>query len=483
MWSVLQVHVAAWGLFEKKDIQTLNRVASARTMDGFKIRAKLALSFPRPVGNAEAEDVMMQYARAFAAVVECELSNGDLPFEEHELLQRITDAVQVLPKKNVKLIGLHVWHKGAISSRSMLAVQPEGKATVPAMQAVSTSQPRERSPSQAAAHSATTLKPEARSNAPESGPRDVGEPPPSMRSAVTVPAPATPGAPRTPTASPQRTPTAPSAGPQRPATAPVTRAPSPAMAAAATAARAVTVANMPAAQMPTAHAPPASVARPPMQHSPPPPAVSGARPMSHTASATSATRVMSGVVPAVEPRIVRTKSGFLVALEQSTADTGDDVGRAMAQPIRDAAAGLLLSTLDALHGTFPDPLSLFDGRVEVELRAALIGEACVCVCYVLYESLTRTSLPQMQGIQVVQSACVHALADKNMPVSEISRYLATESPREEFAARTCALLGTRETPELQQRVDAALRGLRIDVKTCSEQIETRLSRAKAAGGR
>lgn len=180
---------------------------------------------------------------------------------------------------------------------------------------------------------------------------------------------------------------------------------------------------------------------------------------------------------------MRTKSGFLVALEQSPADTGDDVGRAMAQPIRDAAAGLLLSTLDSLHGTFPDPLSLFDGRADGELRRALIGEACVCVCYVLYESLTRTSLPQMQGIQVVQSACVHALADKNMPVSEISRYLATESPREEFAARTCMLLGTRETPELQQRVDAALRSLRIDVKSCSEQIETRLSRAKVAGSR
>jgi hypothetical protein len=454
-------------------------------MDGFKIRAKLALSFPRPVGNAEAEDVMMQYARAFAAAVECELSNGDVPFEEHELHQRITDAVQVLPKKNVKLIGLHVWHKGAISSRSMLAVQPEGKATVPAMQAVSTSQTRERTSSQAAAHTATTLKPEARSGAPDSGSVEVSEPP-SMRGAVTVPAPATPGAPRTPTANPQRAPITPSAGPQRTPTTPAMRAPTPTMtAAAATAARAVTVASMPAAHMPAAHVPAAhvpagNVARPPVQHTPAAPAVSGARPATQ---ATSATRVMSGVVPAVEPRIVRTKSGFLVALEQTAADTGDDVGRAMAQPIRDAAAGLLLSTLDALHGSFPDPLSLFDGRADPELRTALIGEACVCVCYVLYESLTRTSLPQMQGIQVVQSACVHALADKNMPVSEISRYLATESPREEFAARTCALLATRETPELQQRVDAALRGLRIDVKTCSEQIEARLSRARAAGSR
>lgn len=202
-----------------------------------------------------------------------------------------------------------------------------------------------------------------------------------------------------------------------------------------------------------------------------------------TASMPAAARMISGVVPAVEPRILRTKSGFLVALEQTTAETGDDVGKAMAPPIRDAAAGLLLATLDALHGSINDPLSLFDGRADAELRRALIGEACVCVCYILYESLTRTSLPQMQGIQVVQAACVHALADKNMPVSEISRYLATESPREEFTAHVCARLGCRETAELQQRVDTTLRGLRIDVKTCAEQIERRLSRPRAAGGR
>jgi hypothetical protein len=202
-----------------------------------------------------------------------------------------------------------------------------------------------------------------------------------------------------------------------------------------------------------------------------------------TTSMPAAARMISGVVPAVEPRIVRTKSGFLVALEQSSAETGDDVGKAMAQPIRDAAAGLLIATLDALHGSIADPLALFEGRADAELRRSLIGEACVCVCYVLYEALTRTSLPQMQGIQVVQAACVHALADHNMPVSEISRYLATESPREEFSGHVCARLGCRETTELQQRVETTLRALRIDVKTCAEQIELRLTRPRAAGGR
>ncbi|HWO10114.1 MAG TPA: hypothetical protein VNN80_11560, partial [Polyangiaceae bacterium] len=381
MWSVLQIHVAAWGLFEKKDVETANRVASARTMDGFKIRAKLVLSFPRPVGSAEAESVMMQYARAFASIVECELSNGDLPFEESELHQRITDSVQALPKKNVRLIGLHVLHKGAVSSRSMPAVKPgpDGKATVPAMAAVSAPPGRTSTPSQAA-HTATTIKPEARGAGPLSAPGVMSQPP-SVRGAVTVPAPAT--------ASP------------RSATTPAMRAPMPgAGGAGSPATRAMTVSGMPATG---ARPSPAGNADTPAAAP-----ASGARP-AQGASGTSATRVVSGVVPSAEPRIVRTKSGFLVALETSGAETGDDVGRAIAQPLRDAAAGLLLCTLDALHGSFADPLALFDGRVDPALQRALIGEACVCACYILYESLMRTNLPQMQSIQVVQSACVHAL--------------------------------------------------------------------------
>jgi len=428
-------------------------------MDGYKIRAKLVLNFPKAVGSAEAEDVMMQYARAFAAAVECELSNGDLPFEEHELHQKMTDNVQALPKKNVRLIGLHVWHKGAISSGSMLAVK-EGKATVPAMQAVS--QARDKGPSQSAsAHTAATVKPEPRAPTPP----PMSGSPASVRGAgaATMPAPDA--------ATQAHAARAPSSA-ARPA--------QPSTAAASSSASAV------ARAAPTVASAPAQPQRPPT--SPNVPATRGTSPNIPSVARSSggmpaAARMISGVVPAVEPRIVRTKSGFLVALEQTTAETGDDVGKAMAQPIRDAAAGLLLSTLDALHGALNDPLALFDGRADAELRRGLIGEACVCVCYILYESLTRTSLPQMQGIQVVQAACVHALSDKNMPVSEISRYLATESPREEFTAHICSMLRCRESAELQQRVDTSLRGLRIDVKTCAEQIELRLTRPRAAGGR
>jgi hypothetical protein len=196
----------------------------------------------------------------------------------------------------------------------------------------------------------------------------------------------------------------------------------------------------------------------------------------------AAARMASGVVPAVEPRITRSKSGFALALERCSGDAGADLGSALGQPVRDAAADVLFSTLSALHGSMVDPLCLLEGRADDGLRGNLVGEACVYVCYVLYDALSRTSLSQMQAIQVVQTACVHALLDQSMPVSELSRYLATENPREEFSSRLCTILGVRETPEMQQRVEAHLRTLRLDVRSCTEQIEQRLARAKALSG-
>jgi hypothetical protein len=441
-------------------------------MDGYKIRAKLALQFPRAVNSTEAEDVMMQYARGFAALVECELSNGDLPFEEAELFQRLTDQVTALPKKNVRLIGLHVWHKGAVSSGSMLAVKAEGggNPTVPAMPAVS--QTREKAVSPAGAHTATTVKPPG---APISSAAP-GRPSLTGQSAVTV----QPSTPAKPAPASSSTPAARAATPN-PASS-VTRAAMPAVAAPAAARPAPPTPGLP--QRPPASQSGASATRYSAGAARSTPAAA-AKPAStstpaQSASFPAAARMASGVVPAVDTRIVR-RSGFSLALEGSSGATAEEVGRALAQPVRDAAADVLMGSLGALHGALNDPLSLLDGRVDDELRRSLVGEACVYVCYVLYEALTRTSLPQMQSILVVQGACMHALMDQNMPVSELSRYLATESPREEYSGRICATFGVRETPEMQQRVEAHLRALRLDVRSCIEQIEQRLLSGKALG--
>jgi hypothetical protein len=181
------------------------------------------------------------------------------------------------------------------------------------------------------------------------------------------------------------------------------------------------------------------------------------------------------VVPAVEPRIVRSKSGFLIALEQCPAGSGGKLGQALAQPLRNAAALVLLGALEASHDQLSDPLRLLEAHEDDLLRRKLIGEACVCVSYLLYECLAQTEVPQMQCIEVVQGACTAALRDDSMPVSEISRYLATESPREELTGRLCGLLGIRETPELQRRVETSLRSVRIDVRSSAEEIESKLT--------
>jgi hypothetical protein len=349
---------------------------------------------------------MMEYARAFAAAVECELSNGDVPFDDHELVDRLTTRVTTLPKRNVRVIGLHVWHKGAISSRSMLAVQASStnSPTVPAMKAV---QPRGVSASADDAHARATVRPQieaAASAAPAARPRM-----PSAR----VSAPAARPRPESRVSGAQR-----------------------------------------AAE-------------------PRPPAVSGMAPI--TASALSQAAMISGVVPAVEPRIVRSKSGFLIALEQCPAGSGGKLGQALAQPLRNAAALVLLGALEASHDQLSDPLRLLEAHEDDLLRRKLIGEACVCVSYLLYECLAQTEVPQMQCIEVVQGACTAALRDDSMPVSEISRYLATESPREELTGRLCGLLGIRETPELQRRVETSLRSVRIDVRSSAEEIESKLT--------
>jgi hypothetical protein len=449
-------------------------------MDGFKVRAKLALNFPRALTTAEAEDIMMQYARAFASAVECELSNGDLPFEEHELFQRITDQVTALPKKNVRLIGLHVWHKGAVSSGSMLAVNPEenggptGNPTVPAMPAVRP--PAERTVSSNNLQAALTAKPPA--PAPTSSPMSTSPVPGQGPESKPIP-----GLPRrsrllaatggtaTPAASPsvETATTPPNRGPAvsgvtTRVAAPAARTPNASSSSAQTSATVATAASSAARSAGAARVSSSTLAKAPN--------TTGAFP--------AAARMASGVVPAVEPRI-RTKSSFASALERCVEGQGEDLGRGLAQPVRDAAAEALFAALGALTSSLTDPLALLDGRADPELRRGIVGEACVYVCYVLYEALTRTSLPQIQAIQVVQGACTQALLDQDMPVSEISRYLATESPREEFSGRLCTLFGVRETPDMQQRVDAHLRSLRIDVRACAEQLEQRLTRAKAAG--
>jgi hypothetical protein len=77
-------------------------------MDGYRVCAKVSLYFPEPVPGADADANVLLYARAFATVLESELSNGRLPFDEGTLHQRITSLVKLVPRHRVRLTELHL---------------------------------------------------------------------------------------------------------------------------------------------------------------------------------------------------------------------------------------------------------------------------------------------------------------------------------------------------------------------------------------
>ena len=62
--------MARWSLFEKRDVESLSRVLTARTLDGYRVRAKLAVNFTRLLSEAETTVLAQAYAEAFRTSIE-----------------------------------------------------------------------------------------------------------------------------------------------------------------------------------------------------------------------------------------------------------------------------------------------------------------------------------------------------------------------------------------------------------------------------
>lgn len=92
----------------KTHVESANRRIAARTMDGFKICARVSINFARPVPATDAEATLGLYARAFARALEDQLSEGRLPFHDTLLHARMTKIVNVLPPERVRVSELHV---------------------------------------------------------------------------------------------------------------------------------------------------------------------------------------------------------------------------------------------------------------------------------------------------------------------------------------------------------------------------------------
>lgn len=124
-------------------IETVNRRIAARTMDGFKICARIALLFPRAVPLGEAESTLSAYVRAFAEAFEEQLSGGRLPCDDAAIHARITARVNALPRHHVRVTELHV-ATGAQSGERLGAVKstpPETPHSLPPPETRRSAQP------------------------------------------------------------------------------------------------------------------------------------------------------------------------------------------------------------------------------------------------------------------------------------------------------------------------------------------------------
>lgn len=110
-------------MFEKRDVESLSRVLTARTLDGYRVRAKLAVNFTRLLSEAETEALATAYAEAFKASIEVEICEGRLPFDDVSLHRLLTERVREMPPSRVRVNGAHLIRPGSASSQSIPAVR------------------------------------------------------------------------------------------------------------------------------------------------------------------------------------------------------------------------------------------------------------------------------------------------------------------------------------------------------------------------
>jgi hypothetical protein len=347
-------------------VDAASRRIAARTMDGFKVCAKIALHFPAQLPSAEAEAALDLYARAFAQSLEEEISDGRLPVDDGTLHERMTSRVAVVQRHRVRLSELHV-------------AQTSNSQTLPAV-----------------------------------------------------------------------------TQPSLPAAAPSLRPP----------------VSTAASQLPPASLSPPSSQLPPSSHYP---LMSSAPPsLQPPLSSPPPVGPASGVAPSHGQRAL---GGFALALERSVRHMlPAEVGTVLAESLRDAAGSVLLHALDCLRDHVADPMRLFDGRLDPELRRALVAESSACVAYLLLDSLTSAGIPQKVAVVVTQSAAARAVSGQAVPGTEISRYLALANPAFEFARRLCDLFAVAEPPDLQPRIGFALHSVRADARLCAERLRARAVR-------
>lgn len=365
-------------------MDSLNRVLSARTLDGYRIRAKLAVNLTRLMSEAEAEALAQSYAAVFRTAIEVEICEGRMPFDDVSLHRLLTERVQEVPAHRVRVNGAHLVPPGSASSASMPAVR--APASEPSRAA---SMPPLRHPSEL---------PRSLVPAPSQAPVSSG-----------------------------RVPVASGRAPVSSSRAPVS----------------------------SSHAPVSSGRTPISSHAP-------------------ICRTVSGIVRQ-EDVVVRHESTFTrVAPAAQAASDLPTLGSHLGRAVRSAAGSVLLTVLSENASQLADPLALLDGGLEPTTQRALVQEACIAMAYVLHRALVRAGLAERQAIVVVQASAAMALQSGQLPVSDMSRYFATDMPADEFHRSCCRILGISGSDAAETAIAALVKHLSEDAFACALVLQPSL---------
>ena len=153
-----------------------------------------------------------------------------------------------------------------------------------------------------------------------------------------------------------------------------------------------------------------------------------------------------------------------------TAASLTELGRELGQAVRSAAASVLITALHENAAQLPDPLLLFEGRLDPTASRELVQEACIAMAYVLHRALTQAGVADKVAIVVVQEAAGVALRNGLLPVAELSRYFATDMPAEELHKAFCRLLGIAGSDSAEAALVEQVQRLDQDAVACASTL-------------
>jgi hypothetical protein len=386
-------------MLSQHKIDSLTRSVSSVTLDGRRLTADVSIQFQRPMSRGDAETLGGEVANIVDEILGAQIIQGQTPFTATDLEAMTTARIKGTKIAKFRVVSLRL----AVPAAHAASVRP------------GVSKPPERG---------------AGSGPPPSGMRLGAGSTPYMP----------PGTPSPPPAS------MPTGWPRSPSPPPV-RAPSP----------------VPPARAPSP-VPPARASSPVPSRAPDPPPARTSSPApsvrAPVASKTPNVTGMSTETPSAPPFVTPNRPSQRSIGSSPPVDL-DAFAEALAQPLRDAAARVVLSVLSVATTSPIDRLSLLQGKHPAR---ELGREACACYVASIYRGAVAQGESHKTAAAKVEAACRHAFTNDAPSAGDIGFYISTTSPALELAGRLAALLGC----------DGDTSSFRAAVASCHSGFEERL---------